>query len=255
MRSVRLLPIVLVLALSLACTLSPMVSPPATQTPTPTIPVPTRTPPPPTATAYRTPTPLPNTPVPPTPTLPQAAFTAEVLGERLNLRVGPSTLHTIIGTVTKGTYVSVIGKAPGDEWVFVESTSGKAGWLSVQFLQLHGSLSSLEDVQVKSSYIIAGQVVDSAGTPVNGVDLAVYQGEGPNQLRTDATSDATGHFYAYLPVGAQGTWTVEVVGVSCQSWIMDTSCRYHGVFSSKGKETIQPPLSEPLYFVFDNQVQ
>ncbi len=255
MRNVRLLPILSVLALSLACSLSPMVSPPATQTATPTIQLPTRTPPPPTATVYNTPSPTPETPVPPTPTLPPPTFTAEALGERVNLRSGPSTLHTIIGMVPKGTHVSVIGKAAGDEWVFAESTDGKTGWLSTSFLQLHGSLSSLEEIPVKASFIVEGQVVDSAGTPINGVVLAVYKGQGPDQLRTDATSNASGRFYAYLPLGADGSWTVEVVGIGCSSWIMDSNCRYHGVFSAHGKETIQPPVSEPLYFVFDNQVQ
>ncbi len=256
MRTARLLPIVFVLVLSaFACTLSPMVDPPPTQTPTVTIPAPTRTPPPPTPTVYLTLTPIPATPVPPTPTLPPPAFTAEVLGKRVNLRSGPSILHSITGMVPKGVYVSIIGKTPGDEWVFVRTSEEKTGWLSVKYLLLHGSLSRLPELPVESSELIEGEIIDGNGNGINGVNLAVYQGEGAEMLRVEAASDATGKFYAYLPAGANGKWTVEVVGVSCRSWIMDPDCQYHGAFRSNGNESIQPPLSQPLYFVFDNRSQ
>ncbi len=255
MRTGRLLPAVFVMALSiLACTLSPMVSPPATQTPTATVRLPTLTHLPPTPTIYFSPSPVPDTPEPPSATLPPPAFSAEVLGERLNLREGPSTLDTITGMVPKGVFVSLIGKAPGNEWVFVENTEGKTGWLSIKYLLLHGNLDHLAELPIPASYVVEGQIVDSTGMAINGVDLAIYQGEGSNQQRTDATTDASGKFYAYLPLNAQGSWTVEVVGISCRSWIMDPNCHFHGAFSSKGKEVFQPPLLEPLYFVFENQV-
>lgn len=252
-KAVRLLRLLFVPALSLACTLSPVVTPPPTRTPSPTIRLPARTPIAPTATLRPTPTPEPATLAPPTPTLPAPVFTAEVRAERINLRSGPSTLHTVAGTLTKGNHVSVLGKAPGIDWVLVETSQGKTGWLSVKFLLLHGDLNRLEDVAVRSSYFIEGRVMDSKGTPINGVSLAIYQGEGAGQLRTEATSGADGRFYAYLPLGARGAWMVEVTGVSCKSWIMDSGCRYHGRFSSNGKETIEPPLGAPLYFVFEPQ--
>ncbi len=254
MRTVRIIPAVLVLALAIfACTLSPMVGPPSTQTPTVTAPLLTRTPPPSTPTVYQTKTSTPGTPIPPTATLPPASLTAEVLGERVNLRDGPSTLHTITGMVPRYVHVSLIGKAPGDEWVFIQTAQGETGWLSTHYLLLHGSMSRLPDIPTGDSYIVAGEVVDGHGNGINGVNLAVYQGEGEDLLRTDAISDASGKFYAYLPVRLGGQWTVEVVGVRCSSWIMDTSCHYHGAFSSNGKESIRPPLSQPLYFVFANQ--
>jgi hypothetical protein len=172
-----------------------------------------------------------------------------VTGARVNLRFGPSTLTQITGTVYDGNYVQVQAKAPGDEWFFIRTTQGQDGWVSGDFIDLHGRLDAIPVSEPIDYYVIEGDVRDNANTPVNGVVLAVYQESNP-QFRTDATTGQNGHFYAYLPNDTSGRWIAEVVGIDCTSWIMGPDCRLTGSFSGGGRENFEPPLSRPLYFVY-----
>ena len=49
-----------------------------------------------------------------------------------------------------------------------------------------------------------------------------------NALRTDATTDEEGRFYAYLLATLTGAWNVGYVSVACTSITMDTNCNCKG---------------------------
>ena len=69
-------------------------------------------------------------------------------------------------------------------------------------------------------YLITGNVMTELGTPVSGVGFAIIQ----NERRTDASTDESGQFYAYLPRTLSGTWRVTYVSISCKSNTMDENC-------------------------------
>jgi lysozyme len=66
-----------------------------------------------------------------TPTVNITTNTATVTATVLNLRVAPNA--AIIGQLTEGTLVEVLGKNNG--WVAVKSADGKQGWVSESFLK------------------------------------------------------------------------------------------------------------------------
>ena len=102
-----------------------------TVTPTPT-PTPTATPtvtPTPTPTATPTPTPT----ATPTPEIKQVATVVNV-NTAVNMRSGPSTSHTLIGTVAKGTKCEVLSKS-GD-WYQLKTPQGKIGYIRGDYLKV-----------------------------------------------------------------------------------------------------------------------
>ncbi len=173
---------------------------------------------------------------------------ADILAATLNLRSGPSMLHGILNQYPQGTAVTLIGAAPGREWVKVNVKDGKTGWMSVQHLTIKGDLSSLVVLPITESLIIQGKVVDGSGKGVQGIDIGTTRLGGAERVRVDGKTDVSGLFYAYAPPEYQGTWLAGVVGVDCKSPIVDANCRYAGVFSpGEGIQVILPQTTEILF--------
>ena len=202
----------------------PPLFPAATETaPLPTFPPPdTTTPTVPstaTSTATQIPTATPMTPV-----------RAAVNVTSMNLRSGPSTLHSIVGKYAEGSTVAVVGQAPGGGWLKVEMTDNRFGWMAGIFLDLEDDISGLPVMAVSGSIVFEGKVVDSIGEPVDGITVAAFRTGTDGNERTEGVSAANGHFYLYMPEEVGSDWSAAVVGVDCKSRIMDVSCSYNGRF-------------------------
>ena len=73
--------------------------------------------------------------------------TATVTGDLVNIRSGPSTAYTILGRVTLGRSLEVIGKNKGATWLKVCCTTGdKQGWISASLVKANSSLSAVPEV-------------------------------------------------------------------------------------------------------------
>ena len=93
---------------------------------------PSSEPPPPAATN----TPVPratNTPVPPT-AAPVAGPHFTVNSERVNVRTGPGTAFSIIGTVQQGDRFDIGGRNGGGDWLEFCCVNGQRGWIFAQLL-------------------------------------------------------------------------------------------------------------------------
>lgn len=169
-RSLLLVIAGLVLASSLACALTELVAraPAATATPTRTpkptfTPTPVETPTPeilPTATPLPpTPTPelLPPTPEPPTPTpepptptpeppTPTPAPVVIVQQDKVNVRQGPSTAYPILGQVTRGTSLQIVGRNTAGDWWQVCCVNGQQVWIIGRLVQVQGDTSAVQVV-------------------------------------------------------------------------------------------------------------
>ena len=202
----------------------PPLFPAATETaPLPTIP------PPDTATPTALPTAISTATQTPTST-PLAPVSGVISVASMNLRTGPSTLHNIVGKYIEGSPVSVVGQAPGGEWLKVEMEDNRFGWMAGIFLDLDGDTSGLPILSVSGSIIFEGRVIDSAGEPVDGISVAAYRTGSDGSERAEGSSGTNGHFYLYVPEDAGSDWSASVVGVDCRSRIMDTACSYNGRF-------------------------
>jgi len=95
-------------------------------------------------------TPVPKAPtatsVPATPTPIPSPF-AVVKAETLNVRSGPTTRHPVIGKVTKGDKLDIIGKNNQGTWWKVKLPNGKAGWVYGDLVEAGGNLEQVAVAQ------------------------------------------------------------------------------------------------------------
>jgi hypothetical protein len=160
-------------------------------------------------------------------------------------------MYQVKAAYPEDTAVVVLGKAPGDEWVFVQLSDGDTGWMSVQLLDLDGDVAYLPVEEVTDSQVISGRVIDSSAEPVNGVNIAVLKRLVDTTLRTDAYSGEDGTFYAYIPLDSTGNWEAQIVGVKCDSRIVDDSCNIDGYIVYSSRILFEPTLFSPLIFMYE----
>jgi hypothetical protein len=195
-------------------------------------------------------------PVPPTETpaattapAPQV-FEAEIAAATLNMRSGPSVLHNIINQYQKGEVVTVLGRAPGNEWAKVLAKDNKSGWMVVTFLTLKQDIGLLPLLEISESLVVKGRVVNASGEGIPGVQVGVTRMGGAQRVRVDGRSLPDGTFYAYAPAEYQGTWLASVIGVDCASPIVDVNCRYAGVFQPAEGINLTLPTSQEIQITY-----
>lgn len=167
-----------------------------------------------------------------------------IQAQNVNVRQGPGTLFAKVTQLAEGTKATVIGKARGDDWLYIDTGKGK-GWVSTAFTSLYRSdlLAAAPIQDTGDALIIRGQVVENTGAPVPGVEFAAYQGKGQaNQNPPDTRGHtlADGFFYIYLPPGSSGVWRVSLTAIDCTSPIMDANCRYMGAFMPRVTDVTLP---------------
>ncbi len=210
---------------------TPIITAPVEPQPIPTSELPTQAPEPTTA------------PVP-------SILEAEVNADNLNLRGGPSLIHNIVSQYQKGEIVTLIARAPGNEWVKILAKNKKTGWMSVTHLTLKQDINLLPVFEINESLVVKGKVVDANGNGIPGIQVAVTRLGGADRVRVDGISLSDGTFFAYAPVEYQGTWLASVIGVGCESPIVDANCRYAGVFQPAGGVNLELPATEDVVITY-----
>ncbi|MEA3336449.1 MAG: SH3 domain-containing protein [Chloroflexota bacterium] len=123
-----------------------------TFTPTP-LAIETQTPVPATAIPEVPPTPVPTdtpaeppteTPVPPTPT-PESGPVAIVAGSgRVNVRSGPGTAYPVVGQISSGSELEIIGRNNANDWWQVCCVNGKDGWIVSRLANVQGNVDGVQ---------------------------------------------------------------------------------------------------------------
>ena len=177
-------------------------------------------------------------------------FPATVNVQVINLRAGPGTGFDVLGKYAQDAPVAVIGRALGDEWLLVETPAGQLGWMTYIFLAMETPLETLPIITSAYNILVKGTVTDSNGEPVDKVTVAIYQQTIAGELRSDDVTNSAGEFFAFLPNGSQGRFSVAIVGVDCESSIMDDECTYEGAFDANGIAEITLPSTDPVNFIY-----
>lgn len=165
-----------------------------------------------------TPFPATNTPVPFVP------FSVTTWADNVLMRSGPGYLFARTAILSQGARLQVLGRSPGGEWVLAQTDDNRVGWVFVKFLENQGSdWPAAPFVQPPSLQLITGSVQDEGGTPISGIQFAFTQGVGIQAPRNDAMTDATGMFFAFMPLDASGTWSVSFTAVASTSNTRDAS--------------------------------
>jgi uncharacterized protein YraI len=144
--------------------------------------------------------------------------------DNVNLRTFPGTLFPVSRLLANGTRLKVLGHSPGGDWLYVQTDEQIFGWVLVPLVNGGQDGGPTPLIVPQNVQVIKGQVVDLLGVPISGIGFAITQGSGPKAPRTDATTDATGNFFAYLPLSASGQWMVSYVSVACTSNTMNANC-------------------------------
>ena len=197
-----------------------------------------------------------NTIVPTVTSIPPSA-TPEPFGEvyvytiadNINLRTNPGLLFTVSRVMSQNTRLRLLGQAPGGEWLSVMNDEGINGWVNKNIVQMAYDGPPPPVIQPANVLLVTGSVVTDYGIPVSGIGFAIQQGS----RRTDAVTDESGQFYAYLPPTMSGTWTVGYVSVACTSNTMDADCNCIGDrcgTANPSSASVQLPQKDPLNFVW-----
>jgi len=181
-----------------------------------------------------TPTPLPFliTENPPTPS-PYVPFFVTNTVENLVLRSNPGYLFEAKTTLAPDTRLLVLGRAPGSEWIFVQTPFERTGWVFTELLERTDQYKSAPVIQPADMQIVRGQVLDASGKPIKGIQFAFVQGTTGTPPRNDATTDDMGIFHAFMPLTASGNWTVSFTAVHCTSNTMNANCQCLGGICGK----------------------
>ena len=182
-----------------------------------------------------------------------SSYFVNTSADNVNLRTSPGTLFPVSRLLANGTRLKVLGRSPGGDWLYVQTDEQILGWVLVPLVKGGHDGGPPPVVVPQNVQVIRGQVVDLLGIPIRGIGFAITQGSDPKALRTDATTDNTGQFYAFLPLSAAGQWMVSYVSVACTSNTMDANCNcLNGVCGHANPDsvTITLPASGILQFIW-----
>ncbi len=182
---------------------------------------------------FPTNTPLPtNTPTPrPTPT-PYQPIEGRIVFDNLMLRKGPGFLFGVIDTYPIDQAVHLLGRAPGNNWLYVLTLDNLTGWMKVEGIELNGNIYDAPEVTPDGAVIVHGRVFAPNGSPASEIGLMVNPvGAGTDTSHQDVgVSDVTGRFYIYLPAGTSGDWTLVANAWGCKGSNVDQNCNLYGKF-------------------------
>ena len=156
---------------------------------------------------------------------PFVPFAVTTWADNVLLRANPGHLFQRLSTLSKGTSLQVLGRSPGAEWLLVQTGGNSVGWVFTQLVEADDAkVLRAPEIEPQDAQHVMGRVLDPAGRAISGIQFAIVQGEGSNAPRTDAMTDETGIFHAFMPLNASGTWWVGYTAISCESNRMSEDC-------------------------------
>lgn len=180
---------------------------------------------------------------------PYVPFTAKTNAENVLLRANPGVRFEPKTTLTQGLELLVLYRAPGDEWIFVQTPFERTGWVNADLLTSEQSFLAAPLMQPPDVQVIVGRLLNERNEPVTGILFGILEDvEGARSFTV--TTDSNGMFYAYLPLDSAGAWSVTFDKASCKSNTMDENCNCIGACGSAFPETqrVILPQKEMLLF-------
>lgn len=183
----------------------------------------------------------------PTPFMP---FSVTTNAENVILRAGPGVKFDLKTTLTQGLQLSVLSRAPGDEWVFVQTPYESTGWVSAGLIKSEIDLRSAPLMQPPDVQVIRGRVLNEKNEPVTGISFGILEDvEGAKSF--SAVTDVNGIFYGFLPGTAGGAWSVTFDKATCASNTMDKDCSCIGICGNALPESARVILPQVEMLMFE----
>lgn len=184
-----------------------------------------------------------------------APINATVNAAYVNIRSGPSMLFAVLQTLEQGDTISAQQRTKDNQWVKMvaldEEGAQNSGWMSTLYLTFGKDINGLPVAEFPQEQILYGRVEDSQGNVIPGIGIAVIYRQDGLELRTDVQSDETGRFITFIPEDLKGTLDVQIVGINCESPIMDALCNMSEYFQLDGREFVLLPQTEEVLFLYE----
>jgi hypothetical protein len=149
----------------------------------------------------------------------------------MRLRSGPGYLFETIRQYPENQTVALLGRAPGNNWFYVQTEDGFTGWLKMEGIELEGNYFDAPEVTPDHVVIVRGRVFGTNGSPASDLALQVQPKWDVNPSMQDVgRTDVTGRFYIYLPEGTSGDWVIAITAYGCESSAVDRNCSLIGKF-------------------------
>lgn len=187
--------------------------------------------------------------LPPTPFV---SFTVHSAVDGMLFRTNPGTLFDAMLMLGPDDALTVLGSAPGNEWIKVVMEDETEGWVFRQLLESELDLTQLPILQTENAQVITGKVTDTAGSPIQGVAFNITT-EGTTVV---VVSDKNGDFYWFSPTDITGSWEISNSGIACESnvWSDETCATYKAGFTGLVEPTSRsidlPYSGAPITFIF-----
>jgi len=217
---------------------------------------------PPTETAVQvlpSPTPLPPTQVLPSPTPQPSATTtsgpvqplhAVITVDNFKLRTGPGFLFDAVALYDSSTNVTVLGRAQGDNWFYVETQDNRSGWMKMEYLELTGDYLTLPFIAPTNVQTIVGHVRTQNDVFASGIGILLSPQSGYSGTNGDsALTDSNGTFYLFLPKNLEGEYFIETNAYNCTGNLITGDCELPYVFPAVQPVTLPMPAGVTIEFV------
>ena len=162
---------------------------------------------------------------------PFTSFIVKPAVDNLKIRTNPGLMFEAMVLLQQTDELTVMGAAPGNEWIYVKTADGTEGWVFAELLASSVDLTQIPIRQPKELKVIKGQVLDVSGLPIQGVVFDIKQGSEASS--NTVVTDGNGMFYSFMPDSATGDWTVSYSGIACKSnvWADSTCTTYKPGFT------------------------
>jgi len=180
---------------------------------------------------------------------PYVPFYAATNAENVMLRTGPGVKFSAKTTLTQGLQLLILSRAPGGEWIFVQTPFESTGWVSAGLLKSEKDLQSAPLMQPPDVQAIRGRVLNEKNKPVTGLSFGILEDvEGAKSF--SAITDANGVFYGFLPITVSGAWSVTFDKATCASNTMDKDCNCIGACGGVSPESVRVILPQAEMILF-----
>ncbi len=186
---------------------------------------------------------------------PFSPFEGKTAVDGLKLRAGPGYLFDTLVLLGQDESLTVLGQAPGGEWLQVKTADDTQGWVFAEYVTGPVDVHQAPVLQPEGTILVKGKITDLTGAPISGVQFALTQGSLDDPNRADAKTDSNGEFFVFFPADSSGEWNVSFVAVDCSSPVWsDKSCTYYktgytGVVEP-ASATITLPQNNALSFLW-----
>lgn len=189
-------------------------------------------------------------PAPTATSTPYVPLTATIIFDNLRLRMGPGYLFDTSELFPQNDKVKILGKEPGDLWLYVQTSNEMTGWMLIYGLQFDsGYLFEVPVITPENVMTLKGHVWAATHNPASQISVALIPGDGVDKpTEATATTNDRGEWYIYLPEDTRGEYTIAANGYGCESNIVSGNCALQGKFPAY--QTVQLPVNPDLWIEF-----